>query len=92
MKANEIQIGKKVVKSIANIVTIGKIGTIVDVDFDKQKVQVDWSSRDIDSRFAASKTWIRFDAVEDESIPYIITKSIIDKKTGKIIWPKYQRI
>jgi hypothetical protein len=92
MKANEIQIGKKVVKSIANIVTIGKIGTIVDVDFDKQKVQVDWSSRDIDSRFAASKTWIRFDSVEDESIPYIITKSIIDKKTGKIIWPKYQRI
>ena len=71
-----IEIGTEVVRSKGDYV-VGRIGSVVTIDLDKNRAQVSWN--------CGIKTWVSFNALELTSTPYEI-----DRTTGK--WPKYKRL
>lgn len=74
-KAN-LTIGQQVVRSKGDYV-VGRVGTVVAIDFEKNRAQVQWHGN--------TKTWVAFNAIELTSIPYEIVK-----RKGR--WPKYMPI
>ncbi len=78
MNIQATQIGQEVVRSKGDYV-VGRTGTILAIDYDKNRVQVSWGS------------WVKVDAVEPTSIPYQITDGYVDSK-GRIVNPKYSTI
>jgi len=70
-----IEIGTEVVRSKGDYV-VGRIGSVVAIDLDKNRAQVYWNG---------ITTWVSFNALELTSTPYEI-----DRTTGK--WPKYKKL
>ena len=68
-------IGTEVVRSTGDYV-VGRIGNVVAIDTDKNRVQVAWKG--------ATTTWVSVNAVEPTSIHYKIVKT---KR-----YPKYERV
>jgi len=58
-------IGQEVVRSKGDFV-VGRIGTIIAIDSEKNRAQVDWDGR--------VKTWVSIKVIEPTSIPYEIYK------------------
>jgi hypothetical protein len=83
MNPSEVTIGKKVVRSKGDYV-VGRVGEIIAIDSEKNRAQVAWVGN--------PKTWVAFDAIEDESRPYGFTECKRDAKTGRITYPKYFRL
>ena len=82
MTTQQATIGAEVVRSKGDYV-VGRIGTIIAIDSDKNRAQVDWHSAD--------KSWVKFDSLELTSIPFeIIPAHAINKY--KWTWPKYKKI
>ena len=83
MNIQTAQIGQEVVRSKGDYV-VGRIGNILAIDYDKNRVQVSWESY-------FPTTWVKVDCVELTSIPYKITEWYTNSK-GKDINPKYLTI
>ena len=56
------EIGQEVVRSKGDYV-VGRVGTIIAIDAEKQRAQVSWGS------------WVKFDVIEPTSIPYEIVET-----------------
>ena len=80
-----IEIGTEVVRSKGDYV-VGRIGSVVAIDLDKNRAQVYWNGSS-----NVTKTWVSFTAIELTSIPYEI---IAPYKKDKYTWtnPKYKRL
>ena len=64
MKIEDVKIGMEVVKSLPKYDCLnGRVGDIVDVDNEKQRVRVQWWNM---------RTWVKVANVEPTSIPYEI--------------------
>ena len=83
MNATNVTIGLEVVRSKGDYV-VGNIGSIVNIDAEKNRAQVDWVTSSI--------TWVKFEVIEPTSIPYTISEHSYNAKTGKHTWPKYNRL
>ena len=84
MKTLNFEIGQEVVRIKGDYV-VGYTGTIITLDLEKNRAQVDWKE--------TVKTWVSFSAIELTSIPYEITqdKPRIVKGYMKHFHPKYKR-
>ena len=71
------EIGQEVVR-VSGDFAIGRTGTVISIDPDKNRAQVDWTR--------GATTWVSFKVIELTSVPYQI---IQPQKYG---FPKYQRI
>lgn len=80
MTITEAQIGVEVVRSKGDYV-VGRTGSIVAIDADKNRAQVAWSFGPI--------TWVALASMELASIPYEIAVTQKDKWSSKV--PKYVR-
>jgi hypothetical protein len=80
MKATKFEIGQEVVRSKGDYV-VGRIGNIVAIDNEKNRVQVEWNSN--------NSTWVSFNSIELKSIPYEI---VYQKKSGSIKCPTYKKL
>jgi N-acetyl-anhydromuramyl-L-alanine amidase AmpD len=69
-------IGQEVVR-VSGDFYIGRTGTVIALDTDKKRAQVDWTR--------GSTTWVSLKVIEPTSIPYEI---VTLKKYG---FPKYRR-
>jgi hypothetical protein len=69
-------IGQEVVRATGDYV-VGRIGTIIAIDTDKNRAQVQWNSE--------NATWVSLSAIEPTAIPYKFVK-------GSGRWPKYTTI
>ena len=83
MNIQDVTIGQEVVRSKGDYV-VGRIGNIVAINIEKNRSQVQWNGN--------TKTWVSISAIEPTSIPYTISKTFYDQKTGKRSWPKYSRV
>tara|TARA_R110000868_G_scaffold410222_1_gene697678 strand:+ start:86 stop:310 length:225 start_codon:yes stop_codon:yes gene_type:complete len=70
MKNTNLTIGLEVVRSKGDYV-VGSIGTVIAIDTEKNRAQVNWKG---------SKTWVTVEAIEPTSIPY---KMVATKKWDK---------
>ena len=70
MKNTNLTIGLEVVRSKGDYV-VGSIGTVIAIDTEKNRAQVNWKS---------NKTWVSVDVIEPTSIPY---KMVATKKWDK---------
>lgn len=82
MNTSKFEIGNQVVRSKGDYV-VGRIGSIVAIDYEKNRAQVEWDGE--------SKTWVSFGSLELTSMPYEIVGGSYNPKTGKHVWPKYVR-
>jgi hypothetical protein len=82
MSAQKFQIGQEVVRAKGDYV-VGRIGTIIDIDIEKQRANVKWNED--------PKSWISFSALELTSIPYEIIPAY---QKDRFTWvrPKYRRL
>jgi hypothetical protein len=69
-------LGQEVVRATGDYV-IGRIGTIIALDVDRNRAQVQWTGE--------NATWVSFNAIEPTAVPYKFVK-------GAGRWPKYTRI
>ena len=69
-------IGQEVVRATGDYV-VGRIGTIIALDTDKNRAQVQWNGE--------NATWVSLSAIEPTAIPYKFVK-------GSGRWPKYTTI
>lgn len=80
MTITEAQIGVEVVRSKGDYV-VGRTGSIVAIDADKNRAQVAWQRE--------TTTWVALASMELSSIPYEIAVTQKDKWSRKV--PKYVR-
>jgi hypothetical protein len=83
MNAEKVTHGLEVVRSKGDYV-VGRTGTIVMIDNQKNRAQVQWNE--------GPSTWVSFSAIEPTSIPYEIKPGAYDRKTGRVTNPKYIRL
>jgi hypothetical protein len=81
MKNQKFIIGNEVVRSKGDYV-VGRVGTIIAIDDEKQRAQVEWNHD--------PKSWVSFKSLELTSIPYEIIEPY---QKDKYTWtnPKYVR-
>lgn len=80
MNITEAQIGVEVVRSKGDYV-VGRTGSIVAIDADKNRAQVAWQRE--------TTTWVALASMELATIPYEIVATQKDKWSRKV--PKYVR-
>ncbi len=77
-----VESGQRVVRSKGDYV-VGRKGTVINIDSLKNRAQVEWDGE--------KRTWVSFDSLELESIPYeIIPSKPYDGK--KRSYPQYRRL
>lgn len=78
MKIENATIGLQVVRSKGDYV-VGRVGNIIDIDTEKNRVKVSWG------------TWVSVSVVEPTSIPYQIIEGYMQKN---LTWvnPKYKAL
>ena len=79
------ELNERVVRSKGDYV-VGRTGTVIAIDSEKRRANVDWDK--------APKSWVSFDSLEPISIPYEIEPSRTEKVRGvtKRINPKYRAV
>ena len=83
MTANDIKTGLRVVRSKGDYV-VGRVGTVVALDNEKQRAQVQWDGE--------TKTWVSYSSMEDASHPYKIQPASYNNRTGRWSNSKYVRL
>ena len=82
MSTLKFEIGQRVVRSKGDYV-VGRTGVITAIDADKLRANVAWDND--------PKSWVKFESLELESIPYVIMGSRLISK-HKWSNPKYERL
>lgn len=83
MQIKDASVGLEVVRSIGDYV-VGRTGTVLNVDYSKNRVRVDWKGN--------TNTWVNTNCVEPLTIPYKIIPASFDKAGRRTSWAKYNKL
>lgn len=84
MLAKDVKIGVMVVRSKGDYV-VGRKGPVIEIDETKGRARVDWNE-------GGGRTWVKFESLELESIPYRIEPGGWDTKKQRSFFPKYIKL
>lgn len=83
MNINDVNIGQELVRTDGGYV-VGRRGTVLEIDTDKQRVRVQWKDE--------PRTWVAAKSLEPVTSPYTIKPMQFDGKGRRISWPKYIKL
>lgn len=92
MTQKNITIGSQVVRTNGGLFYIGRIGTVIEMD--GERVRVDWTHQhsktdpSIVLERENPRTWIKVDSLHPTSIPYTMTKCMTKKRRNSLYPPE----